>query len=200
MRIAAIIIALILPAVVSAADTPASPEQKKSPPAAIAAQPAAPAAAAVPAVRIGYVDIVRIATESELGKSLKARLTDKKDKLQAKVLAKRKQLDKYKESIEAKLPGMSQQQREAKGKEFQKKVDELQKLARSAEEEFAKLQESETGELFAEIEKAASAYGKANGFALVVIKKELLYVGENIAPHDLTELLLKQINAPSRTK
>jgi outer membrane protein len=156
--------------------------------------------AAVQAVRIGYVDIVRIGTESERGKALKTLLTTKKDKLQDKIGGKKKQLEKLQKSIEAKISSMTPKQREAKSKEFQKKVEEFQKFGRSSEEELFDLQDKETKALYEAIEQAAIVHGKANGFAAIVVKKELLYVGSSVDTQNVTDDLIKALNQADQKK
>jgi len=89
---------------------------------------------------------------------------------------------------------MTPKQREAKSKEFQKKLEELQKFAQTAEEEFLALQEKETTALYETIEKAAVEHGKANGYAAIVVKKELLYVGSSVDAQDVTDALIKALN------
>ena len=69
-------------------------------------------AVAVQNARIGYVDIVRIGTESERGKALRTLLTAKKDSLQGKIEGKKKAIDKLKTSIEAKIATMNPKQRD----------------------------------------------------------------------------------------
>jgi len=148
----------------------------------------------VATARLGYVDITRIAAESEQGKALKVLLTARKDKLQAKIDVKKKQIEKLKVSIEAKIAKMSPQQREAKSKEFQKKVEEFQKFARASEEEFFALQEKETRTLYGVIEQAAVAKGKANDFTAIAVEKQLLYVGSSVKAEDVTDALIKELN------
>ncbi|MDD2582929.1 MAG: OmpH family outer membrane protein [Desulfuromonadaceae bacterium] len=177
----------------SAVAKPATPPQ-------VAAEVAPKAAAAALTARIGYVDMAKIATESEQGKALKTLLTARKDKLQGKINVKKKQIEKLKASIEAKIAKMTPQQREAKSKEFQKKVGELQKLARESEEEFVSLQDKETGALFKAIEQAAVSYGKAGGFAAIVAKKELLYTGSSVEAQDVTDALIKELNQAGKKK
>ncbi len=164
-----------------------------------AAEPA-PKPATTQTARIGYVDIVRIGTESERGKALKTLLTERKDKLQGKIEDKKKALDKLKTSIEAKIAAMTPKQREAKSKEFQKKLEELQKLAQTSEEEFFTLQEKETKSLYDAIEQSAVAHGKAGGFAAIVVKKELLYIGSNVDTQDVTDALIKELNQTGQIK
>lgn len=185
------LISLSLPLSVYAAEgAPATAPEK---PAAALQLPAQAQPAAKP-VKIGYIDITRIGMESEYGKAVKEGLLKKKKELEEKVIAKRKQLDKYKQSAEAKLPNLSPKQREAESKKFQKKIDELQKLAQGSEEEFMKFQESETAAVYGVIEKAVSDFGKTSDLALIMIKKELLYLGSGVEPQDLTDTILKKVN------
>jgi outer membrane protein len=191
---------ILLPSFAFAADNtaevnPPAPTQTTVPaPAEAAPKPAAAALIA----RIGYVDIARIGTESERGKALRIRLVASKDKLQSKIDGKKKAIDKLKASIEAKIATMTPKQREAKSKEFQKKLEELQKFAQSAEEEFGALQEKETRALYEAIEQAAVEHGKANGYAVIVVKKELLFVGSSVDAQDVTDALIKALNQPEK--
>ena len=200
-----LLIALIvaLPALSTAADsTPADDPKAAAPVQATTSTPPviateskpAETIAARPSAKIGYVDIVRIGSDSDRGKGLKALLTTKKEQLQGKIDGKKKQIEKFKTSIESKLAAMTPQQREAKSKEFQKKLEEFQKFARSSEEELLSLQEKETRALYEGIERAAVAHGTANGFSAIVLKKELLYVGSAVDAQDVTEALIKVLN------
>lgn len=150
--------------------------------------------------KIGYVDIVRIGTESDRGKALKSLLTGKKDQLLGKIDGKKKQIEKLKASIESKISTMTPQQREAKSKEFQKKLDDFQKFARTSEEELFALQDKETKALYEAIERSAVAHGTANGFSVIVVKKELLYVGSGVEAQDVTEALIKSLNEAGQKK
>ncbi len=190
---------LALPSLVFAADI--TTEAKPPPPPTAASVPAEVVLkpAVTQAARIGYVDFIRIGTESERGKVLKTLLTAKKSKLQGKVDAKKKQIEKLKASIEAKIASMTPQQREAKSREFQKKLEEFQKLAQASEEELFALQDKETKALYEAIEQAAIVHGKANGFAAIVVKKELLYLGSADA-QDVTDDLIKALNQTDQKK
>jgi outer membrane protein len=157
-------------------------------------------AATTQGTRIGYVDIVRLGSESDRGKTLKSLLTTKKDLLQGKIDGKKKQIEKLKTSIEAKIATMTPAQREAKSKEFQKKLEEFQKFARASEEEFYLLQEKETKALYEAIEQSAVAHGKAAGFAAIVVKKELLYIDSSVNAKDVTDDLIKSLNLADQKK
>jgi outer membrane protein len=181
----------------AAADKPA-PASSQIPEASQAA-PAPPqkpseTVSAQPSTRLGHVDIARVAAESETGKSEQAQIGDLKKKLQGQIEAKRKQLDKQKASIEAKLKTFTNEQREAKGKEFQKKVEEFQKFGMNAEKQLQARQEEFSEKLFKAIEQASAELGKAKGLAVVVIKRELLFLDSGVDAEDVTDDVIKRID------
>jgi len=152
------------------------------------------------AIRIGYVDMIRVSTDSEPGKAGQDRLTEKKKKLLAQIENRRKQLDKQRAAIEAKLPTFTPQQRETKGKEFQKKVEEYQKFTQKAEVELQDLQQEQSRILYEKIEKAATDYGKKNGLTFVAVKRDLLYLAEGVETQDVTEGIVKLVNEQGQKK
>ena len=185
----------------SAAD-PASEKTAPSlsllPPASLAVPPSvqkpAEAAPAQSATRLGHVDVSRITAESETAKTGKAQLDELKKKLQGQIEAKRKQLEKQKTSIETTFKTLTDKQREAKGKEFQKKVEDFQKFGENAEKQLQAKQEEYSDKLFKAIEKASTEIGKAKNLALVVIKRELLYLGSGVDAQDVTDEVIKKID------
>lgn len=191
-----------LPSVLFAAENAPEPQPVTPALTATAAppEPAQQPAKNIQAPRIGYVDFIRIANESERGKALKILLTAKKDKLQVKIDGKTKQIEKLKASIEAKIATMTPAQREAKSKEFQKKMEEFQKLAQTSEEELRTLQDKESRALYEAVEQAATAHGAANGFAAIVVKKELLYLGTPVDVQDVTGTLIAALNQTAQKK
>jgi len=200
-----------LPAMAIAADntppqaTPAATQ--KSPAAATqqpVQQPTTPAMAAAPiaqpTVRIGYVDPIRVSTDSEPGKAGQVKLMEKKDKLQSQIETKRKQLEKQQAAIEAKLSSLSPKQREAKSKEFGKKVEEFQKFGQGAERQLQELQQELSGTLYRKIEQAAVEYGKSNGFMAIFVKRDLLYSASGVDVRDVTDDVVKLLDAQARKK
>jgi len=168
---------------------PAAPQAVPAP-----AQKPAEAASGQQSTRLGHVDLARVAAESETGKAGQAQIGDLKKKLQGQIEAKRKQLDKQKTAIEAKFKTFTNEQREAKAREFQKKVEEFQKFGLKAEKELQSRQEEFSDKLFKAIEQASADLGKAKGLALVVIKRELLYLGSGVDAEDVTDEVIKKID------
>jgi len=145
-------------------------------------------------LRLGHIDLAKVNAESNVGKAGQARLEERKKKLQAQIEAKRKQIEKLKTSIEAKIASLTPPQREAKAKEFQKKVEEFQKFGQGAENELQTLQQETIGALYEKVEQACAVYAKANNLALVVIKRELLYLASGVDTMDVTDGVVKLLN------
>lgn len=181
--------AILIPAMVVAVETQPFVAAKET-----KATDSAVTPAVVKPSKIGSIDLSYIGMESEFGRAIKAQLNEQKGKAEAKILAEKKKLDTLKESIESKLPTYTPKQREAKSKEFQKKVDAFQKMVRESEEAFMKEQDIETGKIFSLIEKSVSGYAKVNDFAIIVNKKDFHYVDRDIETQDLTSIILKAVD------
>lgn len=144
--------------------------------------------------KLGLVDINRISTESAMGKAAQAQVKAQQAKLQKQVDAKKRQLEKAKADIERQLPTLAPAQREAKAKQFQKKVEEFQKFGMNAEKGLLETQEKLTRELLAAIEQAATRVGATKGLAAVVVKRELLYLASGTEAVDISEDITKLVD------
>jgi outer membrane protein len=173
---------------------------KPQPPAALTPAKGSEPSASKPATRIGHVDLARVRTDSDPGKAGQALLTDKKKKLQTQIEAKRKQLDKLRASIEAKLSTYSPLQKEVRAKEFQKKVEEYQGFLQSADNELQELQQEQSRLLYEKIGQASAEYGKANGLSAVVVKGDLLYQADGVDVLDITTGIVKLVNEQANKK
>lgn len=151
-------------------------------------------------IRLGYVDMAKIGSDSDLGKKYRSEAQQKQQKFQEQIENRRKQLDKQKKAIEAKIASLTPAQREAKGKEFQKKVEEFQKFGLNAEKELIAFQDQLSKTMLEEVEKAAAAYGKSDALALVIIKQEMLYLSAEVDTIDVTDRILKIMNEKEKKK
>jgi len=187
----------LMPAVESkppALPTAVEPKPEKKPaliPPSIVTTPAKPAHTG----KIGLVDMTKVASESAPGKAALAEVKTKTEKYQTQIKEKEKQLQKQKAAIESQLPALTPQQREVKGKEFQKKVEEFQKFVQKADADVRARQDELLSKLYQSIAGVSANYGKANGFTAVVMKKEILYMDAGVEIQDLTEEIIKKVNA-----
>ena len=182
---------------VAAETTPAAGDQNTAPP----AKPlTSEASISQQLLRLGYVDIARLNQESAAGKAAQAQAKAKQKTLQSQLESRRKQLDKQKAALEAKFATLSPTQRDNKAKEFQKKVEEFQKFGMNAEKELQELQEKLLEDLSKTFEEVAAEYGKANGLALVIVKRELLYLSNAVDAQDVTDGILTLLNEKAAKK
>lgn len=178
----------------AATDSPPVPAPAVSAPPAVAAEKTTAPEAAGPRFRVGYVDIMKVAADSDAGKVAKAHFEAKADRHKSQIDTKQKMLEKQKANLEAKLPTYTPEQRAAKIKEYEKKVDELRKMLQKADKEMRPMQEELIKEVYGKIEAVAGAYGAANGFSVILEKRELLYLGKGVEAEDLTEILTAELN------
>jgi len=147
-----------------------------------------------PVVKIGYADLVKIAEKSDVGKVAKTHFEAKADRLKTQLETKQRLLEKQKAALEAKLPTYSPEQRTAKIKEYERKVEELRKMLIKADQELKPMQEELIKDIYGKIEKVAREYGAQKGYSVLLEKRELLYLGNNVEAEDVTDDLLKELN------
>ena len=188
------------PASATAPKAHAAPAPQPSPASPTTTTPPKAIETPAPAIRIGYVDLIRIGSDSESGKAGLAQLSERQKKLKSQIEAKRKHLDKQRAAIEAKLSSLTPQQRDAKSKEFGKQVEEFQKFGQKAETELQEMQQELSRSLYEKVEQIANEYGKANGLTAIFIKRELLYAASGVDIKDVTDQVIKLLNEKGQKK
>ncbi|MHC1696992.1 MAG: OmpH family outer membrane protein [Geobacteraceae bacterium] len=149
-------------------------------------------------VKIGVIDMAKIAGDSSSGKAVYTKVKAKMEKLQKQIKSKESQLKKQKADIEAQMPSLAPIQRSAKAKEFQKKLEGFQSFIQKAEKDVRTTEAELLKNLYTSVAKAATEYGKANGFAAIVINKELLFAGSSADIQDLTREIIKLIDGSGK--
>lgn len=146
-------------------------------------------------IRLGSVDFRKVAVESEAGKKAAALLKEMSGRFQTKLNAKAKELEKMKKSLEEKGRTLPQAKLQAREKELQKKFREYQEFGRNAEAELQK-KEAELGDRIGEkMLQLVKEYGSKNGYVAIVKKDTLMFNDARYEPRDLTDDILKLINA-----
>ncbi|HEY6006997.1 MAG TPA: OmpH family outer membrane protein [Geobacteraceae bacterium] len=167
-------------------DVPPAPDAEKKKP----VETAKPTA-----IRIGYVEMTRFGSETEAGKAARSQVKVKTDALKKQISARQKQLEKQKNQLDEKLPGLAPKERTARVKEFEKKYEEYKRFVEKAEKELVGLEEEVSRKLYGEIESAAGVYGKANGLAAIVVKRNLLFTGSDVEAEDVTGPMMKLVDS-----
>jgi len=145
-------------------------------------------------IKIGVIDMTKIARDSTPGKAAYAEVKATMEKYQKQIKSKETQLQKQKAALEAQMPSLAPIQRAAKAKEFQKKLESFQSYIQKAEKDIRAREAELMKKLYQSVEKSAGDYGKSNGYAAIVMNKELLFTGSNVHIQDLTAETIKIIN------
>lgn len=183
------------PAVIAAPPAIAAPEGGTPP-----YGPRLSPAATPSVVTMGFVDMAKVASDSVPGKAAAAEMKSRSDRLRNQIRAREKQLSKQKADIEATLPSLSPAQRETKAKEFQKKIEAFQKFVQKGGKDIQAREGQLLSRLYQSTQKAAEQIARANGYAAVVIKKELLYMSDTVDMRDLTDETIKLLNIKPSVK
>lgn len=123
-------------------------------------------------IKIGVIDIKRVINTSKYGQEIMEELQKKYDELRAKLDAKTKELDDLREEIEKKGQLWSQEVREKKQSEYQKKLRELKTLQEDAQFEMQEYERKLLDPVFKELEVVIKDYVEKEKFDLILEKTQ----------------------------
>lgn len=135
-------------------------------------------APALAEVKIGYVDVRAVLTESKAGKAHRADLEKYIKDKQAALKKEEEKLNALKQSIEKDALTLSEAQKQQKQKEFQEKVQAYQKGAQEADRELRQKDAEFTNKSLETIRQIIGEVAKADGMNLVINRGEVLYADD----------------------
>jgi outer membrane protein len=147
-------------------------------------------------IKLGIVDMSQVAEKSDAGAKAITTLKEMYDKFQVTLKSKEKELEKLKAALQGMNP--ADPKRGAKEKQFQKKFGEYQKFGNKAQQEFTQKQAELSKQIKDDLEKFVKDYGRDHGYALILIKEGLVYGNSKYEFKDLTDEILKGINAAGK--
>jgi outer membrane protein len=155
--------------------------------AALLASAAAAGSAAAQGPRLGFVNLPKVFDEYQRTKDSEAALEGRGKQRQSQLEG---QLNKLKE-LRAGMEVLTDQAREGKARQLEEEADKFKRLRTQTERELLQTRNQVAKQIFEEIQAVVTEYAKANGFALVLDQRGVLY-GEEA--HDLTEEVLRILN------
>jgi len=123
-------------------------------------------------LKIAVIDIKRVVNTSKYGQEVMEKLQKKYEELQAKLEARAKELDALKEEIEKKGALWSQEVREKKQQEFQKKLREFRTMQEDAQLEMQELEKKLLDPVFKELENLIKDYVQKEKIDLILEKNQ----------------------------
>lgn len=143
-------------------------------------------------LRIGVVDIQRVISESQAGKTAKEKFRSQVKKVEADLLKEKQEVEKMKSDFDKKSPLMNEEDRRNLEKEIQKRERGYMLSARDSQEELRQREGEMTGEIFKDIVKIVGDVGKAEKFSLILERSQVPYSDEAI---DITKQVIERYNS-----
>ncbi|KPK33238.1 MAG: hypothetical protein AMK70_09575 [Nitrospira bacterium SG8_35_1] len=151
------------------------------------------AVAAENAKQIVTVNIQDVLLGSEAGQGVKKVLEEKVGEFQEKFQAEQLDVDALRAEIEKKSSVWSQEVREEKERDYQKRVRELQLKSEDAQFELQQLEKQVMSPILNELQKVIKEVGEKNGYAIIIDSRAgLLYVDDAL---DISEIVKKELDS-----
>lgn len=148
--------------------------------------------AAAADLKVGVMNVQQVLVNSVSGKAAKEKFDDKMQNLQAKFKTEEQELVDMQKEIEKKSSAWSEETKQLKVREFQKKRRELQEKSDDARFELKTLQDSELAPILKALEGVVASFGEKNGFTVILDSKAgVIYFSEAV---DITDQLVKELD------
>ena len=143
--------------------------------------------------KIATVNIQEVLLGSAAGQEVKKVLEEKVEELQGTFLKDQEEVDTLRSEIEKKSSVWSQEVREEKEREYQKRVREVQLKSEDAQFELQQMEKQLMTPVLNELQKVIKELGEKNGYSLIMDSRAgLLYVDKAL---DISELVQKELDS-----
>jgi len=151
------------------------------------------AGAAENSKQIVTVNIQDVLLGSVAGQGVKKVLEEKVGAYQNKFQQEQEEVDALRTEIEKKSSVWSQEVREEKERDYQKRVREMQLKSEDAQFELQQLEKQVMSPVLNELQKVIKEVGEKNGYALILDSRAgLLYVDSSL---DISDIVRKELDA-----
>ena len=146
-------------------------------------------------VRIGYVDIQKVISESQAGKRARERFQTQVKKAEGDILKERQDIERLKTDLDKKGPLLKDEERRNLEADLQKRSVILQRSMSDHQQDLQVKNNEMMSEILKELEKIVNEVGKAEKFTLILERSQILYSDQGI---DITSKVIETYNG--RTK
>jgi len=137
--------------------------------------------------KIGSVDLATVFDNYERTRQSEAVLERKGKQKESELEQRLSELQNMRQGLEL----LNEESRESKTRQLQEKADELRRFQLFTKRDLAGERDRIASEILEDIEQVVSAYGKANGFTIIMDRRSLLFGQDGL---DVTREILTQLN------
>jgi outer membrane protein len=143
-------------------------------------------------IKIGFIDIQRVISESQPGKRAKERFQAQVKKAESDVVKERQDLEKLKADIEKKGPLLKDEERRNLEADYQRRSVTLQRAMSDYQQELQQKNNEMMADILKELEQIVNEVGKADKFTLILERSQILYSDQGI---DITSKVIETYNS-----
>lgn len=149
-------------------------------------------ASAQEGIKIGFIDIQRVISESQAGKQAKERFQAQVKKAEADVVKERQDLEKLRADMEKKGPLLKDEERRNLEADYQRRSVNLQRAMSDYQQELQQKNNEMMSDILKQLEQIVTEVGKADKFTLILERSQILYSDQGI---DITNKVIESYNS-----
>ena len=142
-------------------------------------------------IKIGFIDVQRIISESQAGKKAKDRFQAQVKKAEADVQKERQDLERLKNDLDKKGPLLKDEERRNLEADLQKRSVILQRTLGDYQQDLQRRNNEMMAEILKELEQVVTEVGKADKFTLILERSQILYSDQGV---DITNKVIEVYN------
>lgn len=143
-------------------------------------------------IKIGFIDIQRIISDSQAGKKAKDRFQAQVKKAETDIQKERTDLERIKNDLDKKGPLLKDEERRNLEADLQRRSVSLQRSMGDYQQDLQRKNNEMMAEILKELEQVVTELGKAEKFTLILEKTQILYSDQAI---DITTKVIEVYNS-----
>ena len=146
-------------------------------------------------IKIGYIDIQKVISESQPGKRARDRFQAQVKKAEGDIIKERQEIEGLKADLDKKGPLLKDDERRNLESDLQKRSVNLQRSMSDYQQDLQAKNNEMMSDLLKELEKIVNEVGKAEKFTLILERAQILYSDQGI---DITNKVIETYNSRSK--
>jgi outer membrane protein len=146
-------------------------------------------------IKIGYIDIQKVISESQAGKRARDRFQAQVKKAESDIMKERQDIERLKAELDKKGPLLKDEERRNIEADLQKRSINLQRSMSDHQQELQVRNNEMMSEILKELEKIVNEVGKAEKFTLILERSQILYSDQGI---DITSKVIDTYNSRAK--
>jgi len=146
-------------------------------------------------LKIGFIDVRRVVSESVAGKRASERMQAQVKKAEADTMKERQELERLRNDIDKKGPLLKDEERRNLEADFQKRSVNLQRTMGDLQQELQLKEREMMQSILKDLEGVVTDVGKAEKFTLILDRSQILYSDQGI---DITNKVIESYNSRAK--